>query len=87
MKEVRQRNIPKTTRSCYNARGLMNFGARGRTNIAISIQRMRVTVNRIEVEADNWHLTNDHTWLTEGLHSEFETFIPLGTKEAKAAKG
>jgi len=27
-----------------------------------------------------------HTWLTEGLHSEFDEFIPLGTKEAKAAK-
>ena len=26
-----------------------------------------------------------HTWLTEGLHAEFETFIPMGTKEAKAA--
>ena len=28
-----------------------------------------------------------HTWLTEGLHAEFETFIPMGTKEAKAVKG
>ena len=28
-----------------------------------------------------------YTWLTEGLHAEFETFIPMGTKEAKAAKG
>ena len=28
-----------------------------------------------------------HTWLTEGLHAEFETFIPMGTKEAKMAKG
>lgn len=27
-----------------------------------------------------------HNWLTEGMHDEFETFIPLGTKEAKAAK-
>ena len=25
-----------------------------------------------------------YTWLTEGLHAEFETFIPIGTKEAKA---
>ncbi len=24
-----------------------------------------------------------HSWLTEGLHSEFEDFMPLGTKEAK----
>ena len=28
-----------------------------------------------------------HTWLTEGLHAEFDTFIPMGTKETKAAKG
>ena len=28
-----------------------------------------------------------HTWLTEGLHAEFDTFIPMGTKEAKAEKG
>ena len=28
-----------------------------------------------------------HTWLTEGLHAEFETFVPLGSKEAKAGKG
>ena len=24
-----------------------------------------------------------YTWLTEGLHAEFETFIPMGSKEAK----
>ena len=30
---------------------------------------------------------NRYTWLTEGLHTEFETFIPMGTKEAKAVKG
>ena len=28
-----------------------------------------------------------HTWLTEGLHAEFDTFLPMGTKEAKAQKG
>ena len=27
-----------------------------------------------------------YTWLTEGLHTEFETFIPMGTQEAKAEK-
>ncbi|MDM8557997.1 type ISP restriction/modification enzyme [Candidatus Parabeggiatoa sp. HSG14] len=27
-----------------------------------------------------------HTWLTEGLHSEFDDFMPLGTKKTKAAK-
>ena len=28
-----------------------------------------------------------YTWLTEGFHAEFDTFIPMGSKEAKAAKG
>jgi predicted helicase len=28
----------------------------------------------------------NHTWLTEGLRDEFATFIPIGTKEAKASK-
>ena len=27
-----------------------------------------------------------HTWITEGLHTEFETFIPMGSKEAKREK-
>ena len=28
-----------------------------------------------------------HTWLTEGLHPEFATFTPIGSKAAKRAKG
>ena len=28
-----------------------------------------------------------YTWLTEGIHSEFDTFIPIGMKQAKAVKG
>ena len=28
-----------------------------------------------------------YTWLTEGLDAEFETFIPIGTKQAKRSKG
>ncbi|TVU55120.1 MAG: DNA helicase [Arthrospira sp. PLM2.Bin9] len=28
-----------------------------------------------------------HTWLTAGLQADFETFIPMGTKKTKAAKG
>ena len=28
----------------------------------------------------------NHTWLTEGLHAEFDTFVPMGTMEAKAAR-
>ena len=30
---------------------------------------------------------NRYTWLTEGLHAEFDTFIPMGTKDAKGTKG
>ena len=30
---------------------------------------------------------NRHTWLTEGLHAEFDTFIPMGTKKTKNTKG
>ncbi len=28
-----------------------------------------------------------NTWLTEGLHTEFDTFIPMGSKAMKATKG
>jgi predicted helicase len=38
----------------------------------------------------DWQLikpNKKHTWLTEGLHEEFDEFIPLGTKAAKAEKG
>ena len=28
-----------------------------------------------------------NTWLTEGLHAEYVTFVPLGSKEAKATQG
>ena len=28
-----------------------------------------------------------HTWLTEGLREDFETFVPMGSKQAKTAKG
>ncbi len=43
------------------------------------------SMNRIDWK----ELTPDknHTWLTEGLHAEFETFVPMGTKEGKAARG
>ncbi|MDE0689286.1 MAG: N-6 DNA methylase [Candidatus Poribacteria bacterium] len=27
-----------------------------------------------------------HTWLTEGLHTEFDTFIPIGTKQARSVR-
>ena len=50
--------------------------------------------NRIEsaisINGIEWkEITPDkrHTWLTDGLHAEFDTFLPMGTKEAKAIKG
>ena len=27
-----------------------------------------------------------HTWLTKGLHTDFNTFVPIGSKEAKSGK-
>ncbi len=30
---------------------------------------------------------NRYTWLTEGLHAEFDTFIPMGTKQVRREKG
>ena len=39
-------------------------------------------------EQINWkRITPDdrHTWLTEGLHPEFDEFIPMGTKDVKTA--
>ena len=38
------------------------------------------------VEWNSIQPDKQHTWLTEGLHVEFDTFIPMGTKEAKASK-
>jgi len=29
----------------------------------------------------------NHTWLTEGMEAEFDTFLPIGTQEAKAGEG
>ena len=37
----------------------------------------------------NWDVIQPdarHTWLTEGLREDFETFIPIGSKQAKSAK-
>ena len=33
------------------------------------------------------HPDSRHTWLTKGLHAEFDTFIPMGTKETRAKTG
>ena len=38
-----------------------------------------VPMKKVDIDAK-------YTWLTAGLHTEFETFIPMGSKEAKNAK-
>ncbi len=38
-------------------------------------------VEWLEVQPDG-----KNTWLTEGMHSDFEAFLPLGTKEAKSER-
>ena len=45
---------------------------------------------RQHIDNVEWQTINPddrHTWLTEGLHAEFDTFIPIGSKKAKATKG
>ena len=42
--------------------------------------------NTGNIEWKNMQPDKRYTWLTEGLHEEFENFIPMGSKEAKAAK-
>ncbi len=40
------------------------------------------------VEEIEWQILQPdakNNWLTEGFHPEFETFLPMGTKESKAA--
>ena len=39
----------------------------------------KVSMKKAEIDAK-------HTWLTEGLHAEFDTFIPIGNRTAKTSK-
>ena len=53
-------------------------------------EKFNLIENAGSVNGIKWKgLTPDknHTWLTEGLHAEFETFVPMGAKAAKAEKG
>ena len=50
-------------------------------------EKYRYLDSKEQYENIDWkRVTPDvrHTWLTEGLHIEFETFLPLGSKNAKA---
>ena len=80
---LKSRDNDKSPKPKSSTPVLMNFGGK-RRNTAISNQRnITKILNGRPIEPDQ-----RYTWLTEGLHPEFETFIPMGgTKEAKAAKG
>ena len=52
-------------------------------------EKFNLLESAISINGIEWkEITPDkkHTWLTEGLHAEFDTFLPMGTKEAKAQK-
>ena len=52
-------------------------------------QKFDLLTERQHIGKVAWQLIQPdtrHTWLTEGLHAEFETFIPMGSKKAKASK-
>ena len=51
-------------------------------------QRYHFLEGAEHVDGVTWqelHPNKNHTWLTEGLLDEFETFLPMGSKEAKAS--
>ncbi|OQY50299.1 MAG: DNA helicase [Candidatus Parabeggiatoa sp. nov. 2] len=50
----------------------------------LKYQFLQETANVTSVDWQPITPDKKHSWLTEGLHAEFEEFIPLGTKEAKA---
>ncbi len=50
-------------------------------NLLRQVQNLNA-IEWLELEPDE-----KHTWLTEGLHTEFNLFLPLGNKEAKSEHG
>ena len=58
--------------------------------LARASEKLKALIAWSSVENVDWsELTPDakQNWLTEGMQADFETFLPLGTKEAKASKG
>jgi predicted helicase len=39
--------------------------------------------NIFGIEWQELHPNQKHTWITDGIYPEFDTFLPMGTKEAK----
>jgi predicted helicase len=51
--------------------------------------KYRYLAEKQQVSQLDWQIIapdKKHTWLIDGLHSEFDEFLPLGTKETKKAK-
>ena len=44
-------------------------------------------VDYTNIPMENVRIDAKHTWLTEDLHTEFDTFIPMGTKQARTETG
>ena len=52
-------------------------------------EKLALLTKHQRIESLKWQILQPdakNNWLTAGLQPEFETFLPLGTKEAKAAK-
>ena len=53
-------------------------------------RKLNFLQERTHVGTIEWQIIQPdrrYIWLTQGLHADFETFLPMGTKEAKAGKG
>ena len=51
-------------------------------------EKYRYLDSKLHYQNINWQKImpdGRHTWLTEGLHAEFDTFLPIGSKAAKAS--
>jgi predicted helicase len=51
--------------------------------------KYRYLAEKQQISQVEWQIIapdKKHTWLTEDMHSEFDEFLPLGTKETKKAK-
>jgi len=51
-------------------------------------EKLALLTKHQSVEGIEWQILHPdakNNWLTSGLHSEFETFLPMGTKESKVA--
>ncbi len=59
----------------FRSTRLEKFEFLGQTELASKIEWVEIQIN------------NRHIWLTEGLQTDFEEFLPIGTKDAKSGEG